>query len=119
MIRTLPRFIAEFDRRYPGFREPERAAGACCLATAIFCRMVPGAREAHLWGSRRYFQRRVDEYPALDPGFYHVVAVVDGLAIDWTRRQLDPRCAHPFIQPAAELRKDWIRVGPTPEYLGL
>ena len=119
MIATLPRLITSFDRRYPGFRDPERASMACALATGLFCQMVPGAREAHLWGSRRYFPNRVDEYPALDPGFYHVVAVVRGLAIDWTRRQLDPRAAHPFIQPVAELRRDWIRVGPSPEYIGL
>jgi hypothetical protein len=119
MIRTLPRAIAAFDRQHPQLRSAEGAAGACCLASGLFCAAVPGAREAHLWGSRRYFPRRVDEYPAKDPGFYHCVVVIGGLAIDWTRRQLDPRAAHPFIQPATELRRDWIRVGPSPEYLGL
>ena len=119
MIPTLHRAIAQFDHRFPGLRTADGAAGACCWAAANFCAAVPGAHEIHLWGSRRYFPNRADEYPAKDPGFYHCVVVIRGLAIDWTRRQLDPRAAHPFIQPAAELRRDWIRVGPTPEYLGL
>jgi hypothetical protein len=119
MISTLPRFIASFDRRFPELRTPDGADGMCCWAVANFCAAVPGARAAHLWGSRRYFPQRVDEYPAKDPGYYHAVVVVHGIAIDWTRRQLDPRAPHPFIQPIHELRRDWIRIGPTPEYLGL
>lgn len=119
MIPTLARALAVFDRRFPELRTPDGAGGVCCWASANFCTAYPAAREAHLWGSRRYFPGRVDEYPAKDPGFYHCVVVVGGIAIDWTRRQLDPRAAHPFIQSAAELRREWIRVGPTSEYLGL
>lgn len=119
MIRTLPRIIAAFDRRYPSFRTQDGAYMACAFATGAFCFYAPGARAVHLLGSRRYFPKRSDDYPSKDPEFYHVVAVIDGLVIDWTRRQLDPRCAHPFIQSVAELRRDWIRIGPTPEYLGL
>ena len=119
MIRTLPRFIASFDKRFPELRTPHGANSMCCWAVARFCAEVPGARQAHLWGSRRHFPNRIDNYPAKDPDYYHAVVVLHGLAIDWTRRQLDPRAAHPFIQPAAELRHDWIRIGPFPEYLGL
>lgn len=119
MIRTLPRAIAAFDRRFPELRTPDGAYMLCCWAAAHFCAAVPGARIVYLLGSRRYFPKRNDDYPAKDPEFFHAVSVVSGLAIDWTRRQLDPRAAHPFVQPVGELRRDWIRVGPSPEYLGL
>ncbi|WP_461332197.1 hypothetical protein [Bradyrhizobium embrapense] len=77
------------------------------------------ARVVYLLGSRLTFRDRVDEYPARDPFFFHAVAVVRGQAFDWTRRQLDPRARHPFVQPPAELRRDWIRLGRSPEELGL
>lgn len=119
MISTLPRLVATFDRRFPGLRDPDGAAGRCCWATRLFAAAVPGGRVVYLLGSRRYFPNRVDDYPAKDPYFFHAVAAVRGQAFDWTRRQLDPRAAHPFIQPAAELRRDWIRLASSPEALGL
>jgi hypothetical protein len=119
MTTTLPRLIAAFDRRHPALRDPVGAHGACCLVSGLFAASVPGARVVYLLGSRRYFPDRVDEYPAKDPFYFHAVAVVRGQAFDWTRRQLDPRAAHPFVQPAAELRRDWIRLAASPEALGL
>ncbi|KGT79310.1 hypothetical protein MA20_12910 [Bradyrhizobium japonicum] len=89
------------------------------LISGLFAAEVPGARVVYLLGSRRYFPDRVDDYPAKDPFYFHAVAVVRGQAFDWTRRQLDPRGAHPFVQPATELRRDWIRLGRSPEELGL
>jgi hypothetical protein len=73
----------------------------------------------HLLGSRRYFPRNVDGYPSKDPYFYHAVVVLRGRAIDWTRRQLDPRASHPFIRPLADLRREWIKIGRSAEELGL
>lgn len=119
MIATLPRLVAAFERRHPRLRDPLGADGACCLASGLFAAAVPGARVVYLLGSRRYFPDRVDDYPPKDPFYFHAVAVVRGQAFDWTRRQLDPRAAHPFVQPAADLRRDWIRLGHSPEALGL
>ncbi|MCW2194972.1 hypothetical protein AB7M45_007745 [Bradyrhizobium elkanii] len=119
MIATLPRIVAVFDRRFPELRSPEGCAGLCCWAAGLFAAAVPGARVAYLLGSRRTFRDRVDEYPARDPFFFHAVTVVRGQAFDWTRRQLEPRASHPFVQPVAKLRRDWIRLGRSPEELGL
>jgi hypothetical protein len=118
-IATLPRPVAAFDRRYPELRNPEDCAGLCCWAAGLFADAVPGARVVYLLGSRRTFRDRVDDYPARDPFFFHAVTAVRGQAIDWTRRQLDPRARHPFIQPVAELRRDWIKLGRSAEELGL
>lgn len=115
---TLSRLVAAFDRRHLWLRDPLSSAGECSYASELFAAAVPGARVIHLLGSRRYFPNRVDEYPAKDPYFFHAVAV-GRQAFDWTRRQLDPRAAHPFVQPAAELRRDWIRLAASPEALGL
>ncbi|MCP1852730.1 MULTISPECIES: hypothetical protein [unclassified Bradyrhizobium] len=119
MIATLPRLVSTFDRRFPELRTPDGAAGRCCWAAGLFADSVPGARVAYLLGSRRYFLDRVDDYPARDPLFFHAVTVVRGQAFDWTRRQLEPRASHPFVQPVEALRRDWIRVGRSPEELGL
>ncbi|MGY3690152.1 hypothetical protein ACVIGA_000232 [Bradyrhizobium sp. USDA 3240] len=119
VARTLPRIVAAFDRRFPVFRSPEDCAGLCCWASELFASAVPGARMIHLLGSRRNFLNRVDDFPTRDPFFYHVVAVVRGQAFGWTRRQLEPRARHPFVQPVAELWRDWIRLGRSPEELGL
>ncbi|UPJ76162.1 hypothetical protein [Bradyrhizobium sp. 187] len=70
-------------------------------------------------GDHPYFPDRVDDYPPKDPLYFHAVAVARGQAFDWTRRQLAPRAAHPFVQPVADRRRDWIRLGHSPEALGL
>lgn len=115
----IVRAIVVFDRRHRWLRTPEGADGSCVWASDKFAALLPGVRVLHLWGSRRHFLDRIDEYPARDPGYYHAVAEYRGTVIDWTRRQLDPRAAHPFIQPLWQTRREWIRIGATPEYLGL
>ena len=119
MTPTLARSVAAFDRRFPMLRSPDGSYGRCCWASSWFRFFVPGAQVVYLLGSRRYFPNRVDDYPSKDPEFFHAVAVVRGQAFDWTRRQLDPRAPHPFVQPAAELRRDWIRVARSAEEFGL
>ncbi|WP_027578523.1 hypothetical protein [Bradyrhizobium sp. Ai1a-2] len=119
MIATLPRIVSAFERRFPELRSAEGCAGLCCWASSWFRFFAPGAEVVYLLGSRRYFPNRVDDYPSKDPCFFHAVAVLRGQAFDWTRRQLDPRAPHPFVQPATDLRRDWIRVGRSPEELGL
>jgi hypothetical protein len=61
MIRTLPRQIAAFDRRFPQLRTADGAYILCCWAASNFCAEVPGACVIYLLGSRRYFPRRVDD----------------------------------------------------------
>ncbi len=121
--RRLPPRLAGEVRRFAvanaRFKDPDWAYGACCLASGDFAAKVPGARVVHLLGSRRSYPLRNDDYPPRDPEYYHAVVVVDGFAIDWTRRQLDPHCAFPFVQTVDELRREWLRVAPNAAALGL
>lgn len=116
---SIARIVADFDLRNRDLRDPDGAHGLCCWASGDFARRVPGARVLHLLGSRRFFLRRRDQYPARDPEFYHAVVQVGGVVFDWTYRQLEPRAPHPFVQTLAQLRADWIRIARSASELGL
>lgn len=42
--------------------------------------------------------------------FEHVVVRIGSWTLDITRRQIEPRCAHPFVQHIDDVKRDWGRV---------
>lgn len=67
------------------------------------------ARLLHLTKPRKKFPRR-HEYWKKNPKLFedgHVVVVIGNWTIDLTRRQLDPRSPHPFVQHINRLKLDW------------
>lgn len=109
--------IVAFRRRYPELATQDGAYFACSR-NAEFARLCGGAT-LHLIGSWRRYPRRADDYPARDPYFYHMVALVNGKVYDWSRRHLDPSAAWPHVESLAALRREWIKIAPNPRYLGV
>lgn len=99
--------------------KPNTALGLCVMASNNFAYILPHSKVIHLLGNRRPFAKRIDGYPSIDPEYYHAIVLFNSLTIDWTRRQLDPRCPFPFIQPLKATKRDWIKIANTAQELGL
>jgi len=110
----IPKYILEkmetFDATVPFLRDPYKSLNSCVAANETFAELFPNGKTLHLLGNLVAFPRRVDEYPTIDPHYYHCVALVDGLVFDWSRRQLDPNCRHPYVQHLADVEREWLKV---------
>lgn len=116
-----------FVKKYPYLKTPDGAVNRCGEYSRHIVRCIwdlakhpnvaksrpkwlPALRKAHVlhmekprpkWPRRHIYHRRNPKI------FNHCVVRVGDWTLDLTRRQIDPRCALPFVQHIDQVRRDW------------
>lgn len=102
-----------FVETHPYLSDPENASGLCTLVSRVFAEKAPEAKVIYLLGCRTSFPDRVEYYQTYDdpdPYLCHAACCIGDWCIDFTRRQFDPTCDHPYIRRRDEFEREWMRV---------
>jgi hypothetical protein len=112
-LKRLAKAARAFIKKYPFVKSSDGAFGRCLCSSRDFIREQKIGRLLYLSGSRLRFPDRnpfYKNYADPDPALFHAVVEYKGLVLDISRRQFQPRCRVPFIQPLTLVRKQWHRV---------
>lgn len=115
---TLRQLIEMFQARHPRLTDPTFADNQCQIKTSEFVDEAIGAGlDARIVRVRRH--RGKPPIPGsiatISREVEHLLAVVDGTGIDFTRRQFDPGADLPTLyDPLVDLGRDWVWINDDP-----